>query len=205
MGNWTAIVVDPFRSLAKQKPDFGCFRVFPPSFDSNPNVQPDGTPVIDKESTLARWGPVYNRYYALAPTFFMSGLSKRFVDIMSANNLWIRTLSSTPLMEPETRERFSERVKKATDQLEAGSRREAFGGGGGPRMRGGHMGGPGPGGPVGGGQGGGSNKAEQGAKAVEELALELSSGQVNQVTKEILFNEAFTQKDNNKAKAIPGK
>ncbi len=41
-GAWTAIVVDPLRSLAKQEPEFGCFRVYPPRHNPPANECPDG-------------------------------------------------------------------------------------------------------------------------------------------------------------------
>jgi len=190
MPTWTSIVVDPLRSLAKQKPDFGVFRVFPPAHDTGWGVAPDGSAVIDKEVTIPRWGQTYNRYYQLQVDFFMSSLGKKFVDIMSSNNLWIRALSSSSVMEPENRERFPERVRKATEQLEQGSRKmSGFGGGGGggggpfgfPRKRGGG----------GGGGGGGAKSLEQGTKAVAELAVEQCSGHASQLTKDILFNQPF--------------
>jgi len=187
MPTWTAIVVDPLRSLAKQKPDFGVFRAFPPSHDTGWGVAPDGTTVIDKESTVTRWGQTYNRYYQLQVDFFMSSLGKKFVDTMSSSNLWIRALSSSSVMEPENRERFPERVRKATEQLEQGTRKMGgFGGGGGggpfgfPRKRGG-----------GGGGGGGAKSLEQGTKAVAELAIEQCCGHSSQLSKDILFNQPF--------------
>jgi len=179
MPNWVAIVVDPLRSLAKQKPDFGCFRAYPPSYDGPQGVAPDGSPVVDKEATTARWGVTYHRYYQLKTTYFMSSLGKKFVDIMSASNLWIRTLSSSPVMEPEYRERFAERVRKAADQLEAGGRKAmGFGHGGMQFSR------PGK-------RGVGNKSLEQGSKAVSELAMEMSAGEASQISKDLLFNAQF--------------
>jgi len=198
MPTWTSIVVDPLRSLAKQKPDFGVFRVFPPSHDTGWGIAPDGSTVIDKESTVTRWGQTYNRYYQLQVDFFMSSLGKKFVDMMSSNNLWIRALSSSSVMEPENRERFPERVRKATEQLEQGTRKMGgFGGGGGPfgfpRKRGGG----------GGGGGGGAKSLEQGTKAVAELAIEQCSGHASQLSKDILFNQPFEgQKKEEKKKKV---
>jgi len=184
MPTWTAIVVDPLRSLAKQKPELGCFRVFPPIHDTSMGIAPDGSVVQDKEATITRFGQTYNRYYTLPVDYFMSSLGKKFVDIMSSSNLWIRALSSSSVMEPENRERFAERVRKATDKLEQGGRRlGGFGGGGygggfpsSHRKRG----------------GGGVNKTlDEGTKAMCELAIEQCSGHAAQVSKDILFNQAF--------------
>jgi len=182
MPTWTAIVIDPLRSLAKQKPDLGCFRVFRPSYDSSFNVAPDGSTVIDKDSTITRWGQAYHRYYQLQCDFFMSGLGKKFVDIMSSNNLWIRALSSSSIMEPENRERFSERVRKASDQLEQGGRRAGSSSVAFPghfRKR------------VGGGTG--NKNVDQGTKAMCELAIEQCNGHASQISKDLIFNQAFTE------------
>jgi len=183
MPTWTAIVVDPLRSLAKQKPELTCFRVFPPSYDGSWNVAPDGTGVIDKDSTIARWGAAYNRYYVLQSDYFMCSLGKKFVDIMSSNNLWIRALSSSSVMEPENRERFSERVRKGSEQLDHGSHRMAGGGGFGGfpghfRKRGG---------------GTGNKTLDQGTKAMCELAVEQCNGHVSQIGKDLIFNQAFLE------------
>eukprot|EP00456_Euglypha_rotunda_P070194 TRINITY_DN6211_c0_g1_i23.p1 TRINITY_DN6211_c0_g1~~TRINITY_DN6211_c0_g1_i23.p1 ORF type:complete len:355 (+),score=65.36 TRINITY_DN6211_c0_g1_i23:136-1065(+) len=174
---WTSIVIDPLRSLAKQKPEMGCFRVYPVTYDSSQSIAPDGTQVVDKDLTAARWGITYYRYYALQTDYFMSSLGKKFVDIMSSNNLWIRALASSAVMEPENRERFPERVRKASEQLEQGSRRMGgYGGFSSARKR-----------------GGARPTLDQGTKAMCELAVEQCTGHATQITKDLLFNTAFTE------------
>lgn len=80
--------------------------------------------------------------------------------IMSKNNLWVRVLSSSAILEPENRERFPERVSKASAKLETAGRSEGMGGG-----------------RWGGGGGGGKKGKEtsalsQGVLACSELAIE---------------------------------
>eukprot|EP00457_Paulinella_chromatophora_P009793 gb/GEZN01009867.1/.p1 GENE.gb/GEZN01009867.1/~~gb/GEZN01009867.1/.p1 ORF type:complete len:364 (+),score=64.34 gb/GEZN01009867.1/:22-1113(+) len=179
---WTAIVVDPLRSLAKQKPDLGCFRCFPPAVDSPVGVAPDGTPITDMASTVQRWGVTHNRYYQLQVSHFMSGLGKKYVDIMGSSNLWVRNLSSSSMMEPETRDRLPDRIRKAADQLEQGGR-QAGGGGG--------YGVPSYAGPRGREGSGGNKKLEQGGKAVAEIAVEHCAGIASQIVKDVLFNKPF--------------
>jgi len=55
-GAWTAIVVDPLRSLAKQEPEFGCFRVYPPRHTPPANECPDGQIDTDVAARTTRWG-----------------------------------------------------------------------------------------------------------------------------------------------------
>lgn len=56
-GVWTSIVVDPLRSLAKQEPEIGVYRVYPPAY-TNPNKDevPDGSINTDVPSRTTRWG-----------------------------------------------------------------------------------------------------------------------------------------------------
>jgi COP9 signalosome complex subunit 5 len=62
---WLAIVVDPLRSLAKDRPDFGAFRVYPPEYTAPANETPDGKIVTDDLRRVERWGSCWNRYYTL--------------------------------------------------------------------------------------------------------------------------------------------
>eukprot|EP00808_Paulinella_micropora_P010447 g5898.t1 len=177
---WTAIVVDPLRSLAKQKPDLGCFRCFPPSVDSPVGIAPDGSPIVDTASTVQRWGVTHNRYYALQVSHFMSGLGHKYVNIMGSSNLWVRNLSSSSMMEPETRDRLPDRIRKASDQLEQGARSAGGGGYGVPTYSGPR-----------GGANGGNKKLEQAGKAVAEIAVEHCAGSASQIVKDLIFNKPF--------------
>lgn len=104
---WTAIVLDPLRSLAKQEPQLGCFRIYPPTYNPPKLQGPDGNQYPDDESAKNRWGAAYDRYYQLEHSFFMSSLGHKLLDTMSRNNLWVRVLSSSTIMEPEARLQFS--------------------------------------------------------------------------------------------------
>jgi len=170
---WVAIVVDPLRSLAKQEPHFGAFRTYPPTYSPPPNQGPDGA-TGDKEELQIRWAALYHRYYQLEISFFMSSLGHRLLGIMSKNNLWVRVLSSTSMLETENRDRFPERLSKASSKLEQAGRSEgAYGG------RWGHHGGR---------KGKETSALAQGAVACGELAIEQCKGHAGQIVKDILFN-----------------
>lgn len=110
--------MDPLRSIAKQEPEFGAFRVYPPAYTAPVNLAPDGS-TGDKDEMQIRWGPVPGRYYQLGVSYFMSSLGNKLLGVMSKNNLWVRVLSSSAMLEPETRERFPERVSKAVLQIDS--------------------------------------------------------------------------------------
>eukprot|EP00823_Brevimastigomonas_motovehiculus_P003045 TRINITY_DN1826_c0_g2_i1.p1 TRINITY_DN1826_c0_g2~~TRINITY_DN1826_c0_g2_i1.p1 ORF type:complete len:345 (-),score=54.62 TRINITY_DN1826_c0_g2_i1:226-1260(-) len=161
-GQWVAIVVDPLRSLAKQQPEFGCFRVFPDNaVNSNKNECPDGS-IADSDSRRTRWGPVPDRYYELKLTYFLSSLGLKVLDIMSRNSLWIRVLASSSILEQEYRQRFTQRVQTMTDRL-----------GTHPQTRSSEP---------------KDSESLQAAQASTELAIEQCKGQSSQVLKELVFN-----------------
>jgi len=183
---WVAIVVDPLRSIAKQQPEFGAFRVFPATYTPPAGQAPDGSTTGDKEEIQLRWGPASNRYYSLDITYFTgSSLGHKLLGIMSKNNLWVRVLSSTTMLDPDNRDRFPERVSKAAAKLEQAARSE----GGFGREHGGRWGGH-----HGGGGGSSSRKGKeqsalaQGVLACSELAIEQCKGHSSQLCKDILFN-----------------
>lgn len=171
---WTAIVVDPLRSLAKQEPQLGVFRNYPVAHNTNATEGPDGQKG-DEASLKERWGAVYNRYYMLDTTFFMSKLGNQFLDTMSRNNLWVRVLSSSSIMETENRSRCSERIKNSSDLIQsaglsAGSSRNAGYGGTSAKGR------------------KGDSKLSEGAQACAELATEQCCGHFSQISKNLIFN-----------------
>lgn len=119
-GTWTAIVVDPLRSLAKQEPELAAFRVYPPRYSLPPSDRdlcPDGSIDPDAQSRTTRWGLSYQRYYQLRTSYFMSGLGAQMLEVMSKSALWARMLSSAPVNEPENRARLADRIKKAAERL----------------------------------------------------------------------------------------
>lgn len=179
--NWTAIVVDPLRSLAKQEPQLGCFRVYPPTHNPRKLEGPDGNLYPDESAVKTRWGNAYNRYYQLEHSYFMSSLGSNLLDIMSRNNLWVRVLSSSSIMEPENRLRFSERVKKAHEKLQGASsaaqsssqRFAGFGKRGGAAPK--------------------DTSLAEGSQACTELAVEQCAGHASQISKNLLFNYLAAQ------------
>jgi COP9 signalosome complex subunit 5 len=171
---WVAIVCDPLRSLAKQEPQFGAYRIYPVTHNPPANQAPDGT-MGDKEDHVARWGHAFNRYYQLELSYFMSSLGHKMLGIMSKNNLWVRVLSSSAILEPEYRERLPERFNKATQKLDQAGR-QADSGGYGRSYHGGKSG------------KGKDTALNQGVQATSELAIEQCKGHCTQVCKDIVFN-----------------
>jgi COP9 signalosome complex subunit 5 len=53
---WLGIVIDPLRSLAKSRPEFGAFRAFPPEYSAPPNMCPDGAIVTDDSRCVPKGG-----------------------------------------------------------------------------------------------------------------------------------------------------
>lgn len=169
---WTSIVVDPLRSLAKQEPQLGVFRNYPPTHNPPSGEGPDGQKG-DENTLKERWGAVYNRYYQLEHSFFMSRLGNQFLDTMSRNNLWVRVLSSSSIMEAENRSRCSERIKNASDLIQSAglSSGSARGYGGGHK-----------------GAGKKDSKLAEGSQACSELATEQCCGHFSQISKNLIFN-----------------
>jgi COP9 signalosome complex subunit 5 len=169
---WTAIVLDPLRSLAKQEPQLGCFRVYPATYNPPKLEGPDGNIYPDEATLSTRWGAAANRYYQLQHSYFMSSLGHNLLDTMSRNNLWVRVLSSSTIMEPENRLRFSERVKKAADKLQVTAsqptgRYPQFGSRRGATKE--------------------ATSADR-SQACTELAIEQCAGHASQISKNLLFN-----------------
>lgn len=183
MPNWTAIVVDPLRSLAKQQPQMRAFRCFPIKHQPPAHLGPDGQPLGAKN-----WGVTPHRYYQMKMDFFMSGLGKKMVDIMSRSSLWVRVLSSSAVMEPENRLRFPDRAEAMTSKLSKASAQAGAGASAGGRGGRGDK-----------SSGRQSSALQEAAKESAELAIEQCSGHASQITKNFLFNWAY-QKNQERAK-----
>lgn len=205
-GAWTAIVIDPLRSLAKQEPELGCYRVYPPKYSPPPNECPDGQINADVASRTTRWGLSFSRYYQLNLSYFMSGLGNQMLEVMSKNALWVRVLSSSAIMEPDNRQRFADRISKAAERLRTVDAAVVSGGGaasiglmgalaGGGMVphRAGRRRREGGGGAAGGG--GATDELTKGAQAFSELAIECCKGHSSQVVKELLFNAIRRQEE----------
>lgn len=113
-----AIVVDPLRSLHKNRPELKAFRCYPPEYASPVhNECPDGSIVADEQSRIAMWGAAWNRYYELEVEFFMSNSAQKVMNTLTQSFLWMRTLGSTPMLEAESRAGLSSRVCNCADRL----------------------------------------------------------------------------------------
>ncbi len=93
--------MDPLRSLAKQEPEFGCFRCYPVNYEPPKNECPDGSVMSDDKARQQLWGTTHQRYYSLDISYFNSSLGNHVLDVISRNNLWIRVLGSSSIMELE--------------------------------------------------------------------------------------------------------
>ncbi|CAM9755852.1 unnamed protein product [Chrysoparadoxa australica] len=185
---WLAIVIDPLRSLAKGRPEFGAFRAYPPEHTATPNETPNGKIVTDDTLRVEMWGSCWNRYYSLDIEYFTSSMASDVMGILTENFLWTRTLSSTPMLEKEHRDRVSERCDQASDKLEQCSSMLTSGSGGG---RAGYL------------SHDRENKEESLlAKATQgfcELAVEHCNGQLTQLTKAAVFDIASEQQEQQKS------
>jgi len=181
---FVAIVCDPLRSLAKQEPEFGAFRVYPASHKLTVVDECPDSSVLQKELRVQRWGLSNERYYSLKISFFLSSLGRNMLDLMSKNSLWVRILASSAIMEPENRQRFSERVRKVSDKLQSSTNQLIGSGGPGATRSGGYL--PGPSGK----SGKGKEDLAQGTLASAELAIEQCKGHASQITKDLLFKQS---------------
>jgi len=118
---WLAIVIDPLRSLAKGRPEFGAFRAFPPEYKGQKDMTPDGS-IISDNSKIDKWGAAWDRYHSLEIQYFMSSLSSKISTTISQNFLWKTALTTTPIQDREYRDRFPERILGATEKLEMSDR-----------------------------------------------------------------------------------
>lgn len=114
---WIAIVIDPLRSLAKQRPEFGVFRCYPPAYKPDDNLCPDGPLCDDDNARQIRWGKLYHRYYELPVENFLSRTGQQVLDVLSQKHLWIKVLSSSSIMDSENRQRLSSRIAAIVSKL----------------------------------------------------------------------------------------
>ena len=79
-----AMVVDPLRSLAKEKPNIKAFRAYPPDYESPVTNQcPDGSIIVGEKDKLEQWGSCWSRYYELDVDYFMSNSARNVMDILT--------------------------------------------------------------------------------------------------------------------------
>jgi COP9 signalosome complex subunit 5 len=114
-----AIVIDPLRSLAKNRPELMAFRVYPPDYNPPMNQVPDGSLVSDDRVRVEKWGACWNRYYKLETSFYMSRIATSTLSILKNNFLWHNSFTSTPMLEPEQQQRMAERIGNVSEKLDA--------------------------------------------------------------------------------------
>ena len=88
-----AIVVDPLRSAHLEQPELKAFRAYPPEFSPPANECPDGSKQANEQTRLELWGSCWNRYYELQVEYFMSDASRKVLESLTKNYMWIRTLT----------------------------------------------------------------------------------------------------------------
>jgi COP9 signalosome complex subunit 5 len=169
---WTAVVVDPKRSVLKGRPIMRAFKTFPGSFDVPKDHAPNGLSLAREEALKRNWGPSPNRYYELPIEFFLSSAVRRLTDSISRDSLWIRSLSSAPTLESDFRQKLPERINMAVDQIKKDDayRGSSFSHHKERSSKDKHT----------------SLKA--GVAALSKLAIEESAGHAGQIAKDILFN-----------------
>ena len=62
---FVSLVVDPLRGLAKDKPEIGAFRCYPPAYTPPRGLAPDGVVWEDERALKARWGESCQSYYQM--------------------------------------------------------------------------------------------------------------------------------------------
>jgi COP9 signalosome complex subunit 5 len=113
---WVAIVVDPFRSLARQELDIGCYRVYPARHTAPANVCPDSSICNDSQQRIIRWGASYQRYYSLQISYYLSSLGRHLLDAIDEKNFWIRFFSSFNY-ESDEQNSLATRIIESSDNI----------------------------------------------------------------------------------------
>lgn len=94
---FVAIVVDPLRSGHLQEPELKAFRAYPPEYNSPVTDEcPNGTIESSEQLRLEQWGSCWNRYYELEVEYYMSNTSRKVLEQLTQDYLWMRTLTSQP-------------------------------------------------------------------------------------------------------------
>lgn len=104
---WLAIVIDPIRSLTKNRIELMAFRVYPPEYSGPPNQTPDGSVVMDEGKRLRLWGSCWERYYKLEVSYFMSELSQSMLGVIKNNFMWSSSFTDNPAAETGERLNYS--------------------------------------------------------------------------------------------------
>uniref|UniRef100_A0A7S1XT06 COP9 signalosome complex subunit 5 n=1 Tax=Phaeomonas parva TaxID=124430 RepID=A0A7S1XT06_9STRA len=114
---WLAVVVDPLRSIAKGRPEFGAFRVYPPEYNAPADETPDFKIVTNDSARVERWGSCWNRYYILEMEYYMSSTAAAVLGTLSRSFLWMSNLTHAPGGEQEAREKAREQIGKMREKI----------------------------------------------------------------------------------------
>lgn len=116
---WVAIVIDPLRSLAKNKPEIGAFRVYPPEYTAPLNETPDGK-IVSDDSRIKKWGAAWNRYYSLEVSYLMNSLSNDIMSNIQRKYMWMNSLVSSPMsFDSEYKKNIPERITDISNSIQS--------------------------------------------------------------------------------------
>ncbi len=181
---WLALVVDPLRGAAKGRPEIGAFRCYPPEYTPPKGMAPDGVIWADEKARNARWGESCLSYYELSVDYFASSHGSALGGVLLRDHMWVRTFSSTAMLDKEARDRLPERIRKIGALVDTADRGDSMSsltrslGVGRPQLRGGSLG------------GGTDSSVVEARDLAQELAAELQAGQLRQAVKEAVFDGA---------------
>jgi hypothetical protein len=99
---FVAIVIDPLRSIAKGRPELAAFRAYPATYDPPEGQCPDGKIFADKAYCGKRWGAVWQRYYKLDVSYYISSLAQRTLGALKNSIAWSDPLTQMPLSQKGT-------------------------------------------------------------------------------------------------------
>lgn len=116
---FVAVVVDPLRSAHLQEPQLKAFRAYPPEYQSpRANECPDGSIEPSEQVRLEKFGSCWNRYYELGIEYYMSSVSRKVLEQLTQDYLWIRTLHRQS--EASTTSRLTAAEKQLQAALQTG-------------------------------------------------------------------------------------
>ena len=73
----------------------------------------------DERERNNRWGDSCVSYYQLDVEYFISGLSASLLGVLARDFMWMRTLSATPMLESENRDRLPDRLRAISTKIAA--------------------------------------------------------------------------------------
>lgn len=92
---WLALVVDPLGGLAREKPDIGAFRCYPPDYVPPVGLAPDGSTWADERARNGRWGDACVSYYQLGVELFTTQLGSKVLAGLAQDTIWTQVLAAS--------------------------------------------------------------------------------------------------------------